>query len=64
MAGNETHTTHVSSQGVYLINTVCGLKTILPPPKIKQQKLIGISGAELGIFQIHTPDPVSLPLEI
>jgi hypothetical protein len=33
--GDETHATHVSSQGVYLINPLCGLKTILPPPKIE-----------------------------
>jgi len=43
---------------------MCDLKAILPPPQIKQQKLISIGGAKLGIFEIHAPDPVSLTLEM
>jgi hypothetical protein len=48
--GDETHAAHVSSQGVHLINTMCDLKAAFPPPQIKQQKLISIRGAKLGIF--------------
>jgi hypothetical protein len=64
VGGNETHATHISSQGVYLIDTLRGLQAILPLPKIKQQKLIGIATPELGRFQIHTPDPVALTFKI
>ena len=64
VTGNEAHATHVSSQGVDLISTVCGLKTIFPSSKVKQQKLVGSREVELRIFHIHTPYPVSLTLEI
>ena len=41
VTGDEAHATHVSSQGVDLIGTVGGLKTIFPSSKVKQQKLVG-----------------------
>src|SRR5262245_24760356 len=61
---NEPHAPHVSPQSVDLINTLGGLQTILPVPKIKQQKLIGSSRPELRGFQIYTPNPVSLTFEV
>src|SRR5688572_23905426 len=61
---DKTHATHIGSQSIDLVHAACGLKTILPTPKIQPQKLSGISTAEFRIFKIYPPYPIPLALEI
>jgi hypothetical protein len=58
--GDIPHATHVGRQGVDVVHAACGLKAILPPPEIQLQKLMGVGRAELRVFKVYSPDPISL----
>jgi hypothetical protein len=61
---DKAHATHVGSQGADPVHAACGLKAILPTPKIQLQKLMGGGRAELGVLKIDPSDPTSLAYKI
>ena len=60
---NVTHSSHVSSQRIDVLDSSCGPTTITPVSKVKEFKLVGIRLTEFRIFQIDAADPISLLLQ-
>jgi hypothetical protein len=59
IAGDESHPAHIGGERVYLVDLARGLLAVAPATQIKKLKLIGVRGAEFGIFQIRAPHPIA-----
>jgi hypothetical protein len=63
MAGDKSHTSHICGERVDLVNLSRRHLAIRPKPQVKNFKLVGIAGAIFWIFDVHSPNPVAMPLE-
>jgi len=64
MARDKSHTTHICSQSVNLVNALCRPQTVFPASQIEKLELVGRRFAELRHFNVDAPDPIALALQI
>src|SRR5437867_3657118 len=62
--GDESHAPHIRGEGIHLINSPCGLETIIPAPKVQNLEFIRVYPGVFRILYVHSPHPVTFALQI